>query len=112
MKHVDALSWNIAFINEIPLEQELELRQLTRIQEIANSLEHSDNEKFALIDGLVIRRFMYKRNDGDLKFVVPDVMIPALLRIYHDNMAHVGRVKTFEGLAQSYWFPLMRKKNS
>jgi len=107
MKHVDALSHSVAYVNEVPLERELELRQLADswIQEIANSLEYNDDEKFVLINGLV-----YKKNNGDPKFVVPEAMIPALMRTYHDNMAHVGRVKTFQGIAQSYWFPSMRKK--
>jgi len=107
MKHVDALSRGVAYVNELSLERELELRQLSdvRIQDIANSLEYNDNEKFVLVNGLV-----YRKNNDDLRFVVPDAMIPALLRAHHDSMGHAGRVKTFEGIAQSYWFPSMRKK--
>jgi len=106
-KHVDALSRSVAYINEIPLERKLELRQLsdTRIQDIANNLEYGDDEKFELVNGLV-----YRKHKENLRFVVPDAMIPALMRAHHDNVGHVGRVKTFEGIAQSYWFPSMRKK--
>jgi len=84
MRHVDALSRSVAYINELPLERELELRQLTdpKIQDITTDLEYSENEKFALINGLV-----YRKDNGNLKFVVLDVMIPALIRIYHDDMA-------------------------
>jgi len=107
MKHVDALSRGIAYVNELPLERELELRQLSdsRIQDIANNLEYNNDEKFVLIDGLV-----YKKDNENVKFVIPDAMIPALLRAHHDNMGHAGRVKTFEGISSSYWFPSMRKK--
>jgi len=107
MKHVDALSRSLAYVKEVPLERELELRQLAdpQIQEIANKLEFCDDEKFSLVNGLV-----YRRDHDNLKFVVSDAMVHTLLRTYHDNMAHVGRVKTYEGIAQTYWFPSMRKK--
>jgi len=107
MRHVDALSRSMAYVNEVPLERELELRQLTdsRIQEIANELEYRNDEKFALVNGLV-----YKKDNDGLKFVVPEVMIPAVMRAHHDNMAHVGQTKTHEGISQNYWFPSMRKK--
>jgi len=39
-------------------------------------------------------------------------MVPALMRIYHDDMAHVGQTKTYEGMTPNYWFPSMRKKIS
>jgi len=107
MKHVDALSRSMAYVKEISLERELELRQLadSQIQAIANKLEYSDDEKFALVNGLV-----YRKDSNNLKFVVPDAMIHTILRTYHDNMAHVDRTKTHEGIAQTYWFPSMRKK--
>jgi len=57
-----------------------------RIQEIANELEFCDSEKFTLVNGLV-----YKKDNEKLKFVVPNAMVHALMRIYHDNMAHVGQ---------------------
>jgi len=107
MKHVDALSRSMAYVKEVSLERELELRQLAdpQIQAIANKLEYGNDEKFTLVNGLV-----YRKNFENLKFVVPDAMVHTLLRTYHDNMAHVGRVKTYEGIAQAYWFPSMRKK--
>jgi len=109
MKHVNALNRSMAYVKEVPLERELELRQLAdpQIQDIANKLEFCDDEKFSLVNGLV-----YRKDQDNLRFVVPDAMVHTLLRTYHDNMAHVGRVKTYEGIAQTYWFPSMRKKNS
>jgi len=90
MKHVDALSRSVAYVNELPLECKLELRQMTdsRIQEIANDLEYNSSEKFTLIDGLV-----YRKDNENLKFVIPDTIISAILRIYHDDMAHCGHEK-------------------
>jgi len=37
-------------------------------------------------------------------------MIPALLRAHHDDMAHVGIEKTYQGIIKNYWFLAMRKK--
>jgi len=107
MKHVDALSRSVAYVNEMPLERELELRQLSdaKIQDIANNLEYGESEKFVLVNGLVYRKF-----DDELRFVVPEAMVPALLRAHHDNMGHTGQVKTYEGIARFYWFPSIRKK--
>jgi len=107
MRHVDTLSRSVGFVNEMPIERELELRQLTdtRIQEIANNLEFAEDEKFALIDGLV-----YRRDGESLKFVIPDMMISKIIRAYHDDVAHCGQEETYQGINQNYWFPAMRKK--
>jgi len=107
MVHVDALSRSVAYVNELPLERELELRQLVdpRIKEISENLEFSENEKFDLVDGLV-----YRKIDGELKFVVPEAMTSNVLRTHHDNMAHCGYEKTLKGIQRWYWFPNLRKR--
>lgn len=107
MVHVDALSHSVAFVNELPLERELELRQLVdpRIKEISTSLELSENDKFDLVNGLV-----YRKVDGELKFVVPESMTGNVIRIHHDNMAHCVYDKTLKGIQRWYWFPNLRKR--
>lgn len=107
MAHVDALSRCIAYVNEPPLESRLELLQLTdpKILELSKNLEFFDNDKFALINGLV-----YKKIGDHLKFVVPESMITNLLRAHHDEAAHCRHEKTIMGIRQNFWFPAMRKK--
>lgn len=58
MAHVDALSRQVCYLEVLPLERELEFRQLQdiRLKEIADSLEYGDNEKFEIIDGLIYRK--------------------------------------------------------
>lgn len=75
MAHVDALSRSVAYVNELPLERELEYRQLAdpQILKISRELEFNDSDKFKLINGLV-----YKITEGRDKFVVPDTMIQRL----------------------------------
>lgn len=48
MAHVDALSRLVFYVNTLPLERELELRQAqdTKLSAIANDLEYADHEKF------------------------------------------------------------------
>lgn len=77
MQHVDALSREVAYVNALPLERELEFRQLAdpRIIEISEQLEYGTNEKFELIDGLV-----YKKDEQNFKFVVPESMVASLLQ--------------------------------
>lgn len=77
----------------------MELRQLSdpKIRKISISLEFADNEKFILVDGLV-----YKKEDDQLKFVVPEAMVHNILRVYHDDMAHCGREKTYYSISQNY----------
>jgi len=41
--------------------------------------------------------------------MVPKTMVHSILKTHHDDMAHCGTRKTYEGLAQHYWFPHMRK---
>lgn len=109
MAHVDALSRGVGYVNQLPLERELEYRQLTdpRILQISRELElaNSDSDKYALVDGLV-----YKKSDDKLQFIVPDTMISNIIRAHHDDMAHCGLQKTVEGIQKNFWFPSMRKK--
>lgn len=107
MAHVDALSRQVCYIESLPIERELEYRQLqdARIKEIASGLEFEDNEKFDLIDGLV-----YRKDCDCPRFFVPDSMISNVIRIYHDEMAHCGAEKTFQVIYKTYWFPAMRKR--
>lgn len=107
MSHVDALSRQIAFVHALPLERELEFRQLhdKKIQEIATNLEFEDNEKFVSIDGLV-----YRKEKDRPRFVIPESMVNNLIRIHHDELAHCGQEKTYQSLYKSYWFPSMRKR--
>jgi len=102
MVHVGALSQSVEYIGELPFERELE-RQLAdpRIREISESLEIKDSDKFALIDGLV-----FKKDNNDYKFVVPESMVSHIVRIHHDDMAHNGFGKTYQGIQTKYWFPI------
>lgn len=102
MTHVDCLSRYVASINLITIEDEVMYRQLTdpKIKELAEELESKDHKYFVLIEGLVFRR----QADKNL-FVVPESMINNVIRIYHDEMGHVGIDKTVHGLLSHYWFP-------
>jgi len=107
MQHVDALSRSVGYVYEMPLEKELEFRQVADpvIRQISTELELRESDRFKLIDGLV-----YKKVDDNYKFYVPESMVPAVLRAHHDGLAHVGVEKTLRGISQNYWFPAMRKK--
>lgn len=62
MTHVDALSRIVYLVTSLPLERELEFRQLkdSIIKDIALDLKSPNNvksaEKFEIIDGLVFRK--------------------------------------------------------
>lgn len=108
MVHVDALSRVvIAYLEQIPLEKELELKQLLdpQLKSIAHNLEFSNNEKFELINGLI-----YKKCKDKPRFVVPETMINNIIRVYHDDMAHCGLEKSIQGIFSNYWFPSLRRK--
>jgi len=104
MAHVDALSRSVAYIKELPIERQLEF-QLSdcKIKEIAKKLELVDDDKFALSDGLV-----YRKDGGNLKFVVPESLINNIVKAHHDDMAHCGFEKTLRGIQGNYWFPHLR----
>jgi len=107
MAHVEALSRQVNYLEIFPIERELEFRQLqdAKLKEIANELEYNDSEKFELIQGLV-----YKKGTDRARFIVSDIMLNNLIRIYHNEMAHCGLEKTYQGIQETYWFPSMRKK--
>jgi len=64
MSHVDALSRSVAYVNELPLEREIEFRQLNdpKIKEISNLLEFKDDEKFELINDWFIGKTAIIKN--------------------------------------------------
>lgn len=107
MSHVDALSRIVAYHESLPLENELQYRQLLddRLKNIAEKLEFSSDEKFELIEGLV-----YKKGPDKSHFVVPESMVSNIIRVYHDEMAHCGTEKTVQGIYSNYWFPHLRKR--
>lgn len=107
MPHVDALSRKIIYLDTLPLERELEFRQLQdpHLLQIANHLEFAEDERFQLIDGL-----LYRKGQERSHFVISDSMVNNVIRIYHDEMAHCGMEKTYQGIYQSYWFPSMSKR--
>jgi len=107
MRHIDALSRAVAHINEMPLERELEFRQIAdqRLRQISEELEFNDNDKFSLVNGLV-----YKKHGEDLKFAVPVSMVFNVLRAHHDDAGHCGKEKTYQSIIRNYWFPTMRKR--
>lgn len=107
MAHVDALSRIVNLVEAMPLERELQYKQLqdSKLKQIAENLEFEDNEKFVLIEGLVYRKFLDRP-----RFVVPDSMVVNVIRVYHDELAHCGVEKVAQGILANYWFPSLRKR--
>jgi len=92
-------------VNAITIEDELMYKQLMdpKLKEIAVELEVKENKYFALINGLLFRNYQNKR-----LFVIPENMINNIIRIYHDNMGHVGIDNTVHGIIVHYWFPCLK----
>jgi len=105
MVHVDCLSRHIMVINNISVEDEIMYKQLMdpKLKEIASELEIKESKYFVLINGLLFRNY----NDKEL-FVVPELMINNVIRLYHDDMGHVGVDKTIHGILNHYWFPCLK----
>lgn len=106
MRHVNALSRCVLWLTAPTVEDELRLRQISdsRIRKLEKSLEYKEDKRFVLQDDRVYRVLQDK-----LFFVVPTTMINNVIRIYHDEMGHVGLDKTIRGILSTYWFPCMRQ---
>lgn len=91
MSHVDALSRIVCHIESMPLQKELQLRQLqhSKIKLIVERLTQNEDRKFELFNGLV-----YKKNSSSPQFVVPEQMVHNIIKYYHDDMAHCSYDKT------------------
>ncbi|KMQ85358.1 hypothetical protein RF55_16157 [Lasius niger] len=91
----------------MPLKKELQFRQLQdpKLKSLSEKLECNKDNKYKIIDGLVIRKSADKP-----RFVIPDAMINNIIRFYHDDMAHCGLEKTVKGISTNYWFPSLKKK--
>ncbi|XP_011701332.1 PREDICTED: uncharacterized protein K02A2.6-like [Wasmannia auropunctata] len=107
MMHVDCLSRHFGTVCMLNIEDELMYKQLMdpKLKEIATELEFKENKYFVLIDGLLFRHVQDKQ-----LFVVPESMIHHVIRIYHDEMGHVGADKTVQGILAHYWFPCLRHR--
>lgn len=107
MTHVDCLSWSVFAINLHNLEDELMYRQLSdpKLKEIAEEVELKGSKLFSVVNGLLFRA--YKERS---LFVVPDAMINNIIRIYHDDLEHVGCDKTLHGILGHYWFPSLKMR--
>lgn len=105
MAHVDCLRSSIMVVNLISIEDEIMYKQLADpiLKELAKELEAKDHKYFALIDGLVFRKY----HDKHL-FVVPEKMINSIIKVYHNDMGHVGIDKTMHGIMGHYWFPCLK----
>jgi len=77
----------------------------TKLKQISEELEFDDSDKFALVNELI-----YKKCNSDLKFAVPDMIVSSVLRAHHDDAGHCGKEKTYQSVAQAYWFPSMQKR--
>lgn len=77
MAHVDALSRQIAYIDSMSIERELELKQLcdARIKSIVDELKFKDSDKFELTNGLI-----YRKGPDRPRFVVPEAIIENIMR--------------------------------
>jgi len=107
MRHVDALSRAVGIVEDNPFEWNLTIcqGQDTKIVDIRDKLEKSEDRYFELRNGLVYR----KRNDK-LLFYVPEIMERNVIFKYHDEMGHLGVEKTSQAITQNYWFPKFREK--
>jgi len=103
MAHVDALSRTVGYLEAMPLENELQYRQLQdiRLRKIAEDLEFTNNDKFVPIDGLVYKKFPDKP-----RFAVSEAIINNVIR---DEVAHCGIEKTCQYIFPN-WFPSLRRK--
>ncbi|CAK9829656.1 Transposon Tf2-8 polyprotein [Anthophora retusa] len=69
---------------------------------------HSVSSDFEMRHGILCRKI--SRDTGRIvhRSFVPKGSRLGLLRLYHDENCHVGCDKTYDRVAQKYWFPKMR----
>lgn len=68
-----------------------------RLKGLAEELESKDNKYFTLIDGVIFKNYKEKH-----LFVIPENMVYSVIKIYHDDMGHVGAEKTDRGILDHY----------
>ena len=110
MSHVDALSrcHAVLVIESNTFEQTLALCQNRdeEIEKIRDELEKRDLPFYELRNGLVYRKDRSKK----LLFYVPRLMETNVIRVYHDDLGHLGADKVINNLGKLYWFPQMHDK--
>lgn len=109
MQHVDSLSrcTNILLIQDDSFEYVLAAAQKKDpvIQKILSELEKGESKTYALVNGLVYRKFK-----DEVMFYVPEQLEKMVIQTHHDGLAHLGVDKCYEYLKNTYWFPKMKSK--
>lgn len=110
MGHVDSLSRlpnEILVVEDNPFELSLVLSQSrdSKLKELSEELQKSNDTYFELRNGVV-----YRKVDSDLLFYVPQLMEFHVIHKYHDQVGHMGVEKTISAIMQTYWFPKMKQK--
>ena len=110
MSHVDALSrcHAVLVVESNTFEQTLALCQSRDegIQKIREELEQRDLPFYELQNGLVYRKDRSKK----LLFYVPRSMETNVIRVFHDDLGHLGTEKVINNLTKLYWFPKVHDK--
>lgn len=70
-----------------------------------NQLESGDHDSFEMLNGVV-----YKKNDDNPLFYVPQEMEEEVIRTTHEHLGHLGIEKCYRKIKTNYWFPDMRNK--
>ena len=126
MTHVDALSRSqneparemetAGFIMKIGIDQndwlltmQLQDENLKRIIAVLNGYQKSDDEKHLKEEFRLKDNRLFRKEGGELKFVVPKAVRFRVVQHFHDNMGHFGIEKTIERIKENLWFPKMRR---
>lgn len=119
MAHVDALSRNPVMeeINVIDLTEsewvivaQMQDEEISRIKRILERKQICSDSRqyfkdYLLRDGKVYRRLQ----KGRTAWLVPKSARLQICKLCHDDAGHLGLEKTLDRVADSYWFPQMRK---
>lgn len=104
---VDALSRNhVVLFLDSTFENAMIVAQNadSNIVKLKELLENEESKFWEMRNSVV-----YRKAGDNLLFYVPSAMQTNIVRIYHDDVGHVGIDKTYELIRRTYWFPKMRE---
>lgn len=82
--------------------------KLLRIMNVLRGTLHTDDERQLAIDYELKDHRLYRKGDGQLRWVVPGAVRWRIVKHAHDDRGHFGLQKTLDHLLAEFWFPRIR----
>lgn len=111
-REVQAVAERILRVDISPADWVVTMQQkdekLLRIMQVLRGTLRTDDDRQLATDYELKDHRLYRKCDGQLRWVVPGAVRWRIVKNAHDDRGHFGLQKTLDHLQAEFWFPRMR----